>query len=59
MFKNTVLKYFQHNAGSYKLDKPIVVGEFASESSQGESVEQLYEYVYSNGFIVSNFKQKI
>jgi len=30
-----------------------VIGEFASESSQGESVEQLYEYAYNNGYVVS------
>jgi len=35
------------------LDKPLVIGEFASESSEGESVEELYEYAYTNGYSVS------
>ena len=44
--------YFQHQAASYNLDKPLVIGEFASESSEGESIEELYEYAYTNGYSV-------
>ncbi|KAK2723828.1 mannan endo-1,4-beta-mannosidase-like [Artemia franciscana] len=41
---------FKHPASSYNLGKPIVIGEFASSCSEGESIEQLMEHAYSNGY---------
>lgn len=41
---------FKVSAGSYGLDKPLVIGEYASVCAGGESIQQLYQYAYNNGY---------
>lgn len=41
---------FKVDAGAYNLDKPLVIGEFASVCSQGETPEQLFRYAYDKGY---------
>lgn len=38
------------SASSYQLDKPLVIGEFASVCAQNEGIENLYRYSYNNGY---------
>lgn len=40
------------NAASYGLDKPLVIGEFASICAQNEGVENLFNYAYNQGYQV-------
>ena len=42
----------QVSAASYKLDKPLVVGEFAFVCAEKETIQQLYQYAYNNGYAV-------
>ncbi|CAL8118342.1 unnamed protein product [Orchesella dallaii] len=41
---------FRVTAGSYNLDKPVVIGEFAQVCAAGESVEALWNYAYNEGY---------
>jgi mannan endo-1,4-beta-mannosidase len=41
---------FNHNAADYNLDKPLIIGEFASVCAENEGIERLFEHAYSNGF---------
>jgi len=41
---------FKVSRDDYKLDKPVVVGEFSDSAGGGMSASQLYTYVYSHGF---------
>ena len=40
------------SASAYALDKPVVIGEFSAECSAKETIEQLYDHAYTNGFQV-------
>ncbi len=42
----------QVSASTYGVDKPIVIGEFAAECSEGNSIQQLFEHAYKNGYAV-------
>lgn len=42
----------QVTASSYQLDKPLVIGEFASVCGGGEDVPTLFQYSYDNGYQV-------
>ena len=42
----------QVSAASYRLDKPLVVGEFAFVCAEKETIQQLYQYAYNNGYAV-------
>ena len=41
---------FRHNANDYNLDKPLIIGEFASVCAQGEGIEGLFAYAYNNAY---------
>jgi len=41
---------FKINAQAFNLNKPLVIGEFASVCSAGESIEALYDYAYNQGY---------
>ena len=41
---------FKHKASDYKLDKPIVVGEFATSCSESNSSVHNYKYLYDSGY---------
>ncbi|XP_069195560.1 mannan endo-1,4-beta-mannosidase [Procambarus clarkii] len=41
---------FTVSASNYNLDKPIVIGEFASVCAAGTSLPDLYEYAYTHGY---------
>ncbi|XP_066965191.1 mannan endo-1,4-beta-mannosidase-like [Macrobrachium rosenbergii] len=38
------------NADNYNLDKPLVIGEYASVCAAGTSLRDLYEYAYTHGY---------
>ena len=40
----------QVNAAAYGLSKPVVIGEYASICAAGESIQQLYQYAYDQGY---------
>lgn len=41
---------FKVPAKDYNLNKPVVIGEFASVCAEGESVEDLWNWAYNQGF---------
>jgi mannan endo-1,4-beta-mannosidase len=41
---------FRIAASDYRLDKPLIIGEFASSCSAGESIEALFDHAYNNGY---------
>ncbi|CAG7726076.1 unnamed protein product [Allacma fusca] len=41
---------FKVDASQYGLDKPLIIGEFASVCSQGESIEALFDHAYNRGY---------
>nr|XP_053640001.1 mannan endo-1,4-beta-mannosidase-like [Cherax quadricarinatus] len=41
---------FTVSASDYNLNKPIVIGEFASVCAAGTSLPDLYEYAYTHGY---------
>jgi mannan endo-1,4-beta-mannosidase len=41
---------FTVDAPGYQLDKPLVIGECASSCSEGETIEQMYQYAYDKGY---------
>lgn len=41
---------FKESAANYQLDKPLVIGEFSKECSEGESVEHLWNHGYDQGY---------
>jgi mannan endo-1,4-beta-mannosidase len=43
---------FKVTATSYKLDKPLVIGEFATVCGGPESSPTLFQYSYDNGYQV-------
>jgi hypothetical protein len=42
----------QVSASSYGLNKPLVIGEFASVCAQNEGIQNLFQYGYTNGYQV-------
>ncbi|ESO83347.1 hypothetical protein LOTGIDRAFT_204833 [Lottia gigantea] len=44
------LSPFKHSASEYKLDKPLVIGEFSAKASEGMSSTQMYHYSYNHGY---------
>ena len=50
---------FQVQSSAYGLNKPLVIGEFASVCSAGESIQQLFEYGYNSGYQVISFESQI
>ena len=40
----------KNEAKNYKLDKPVVVGEYASKCSENNSIEQIYQHFYEKVF---------
>jgi len=51
--KKIINPILQNSFSSFKLSKPLVIGEFAAESSEHQSIESLMDYAYSNGYAVS------
>ena len=45
-------KSIQVSGSSYGLNKPLVVGEFASVCSQRDDIGNMFQYVYDNGYQV-------
>jgi Cellulase (glycosyl hydrolase family 5) len=41
---------FTHSASSWKLDKKLVMGEFAAQATDGVALNDLYTNLYSNGY---------
>ncbi|XP_046463076.1 mannan endo-1,4-beta-mannosidase-like [Daphnia pulex] len=41
---------FKVSASSYGLNKPLVIGEFASVCSQNSDIGNMFQYVYDNGY---------
>eukprot|EP01125_Pyxidicula_operculata_P007570 TRINITY_DN256_c0_g1_i1.p1 TRINITY_DN256_c0_g1~~TRINITY_DN256_c0_g1_i1.p1 ORF type:complete len:372 (+),score=73.96 TRINITY_DN256_c0_g1_i1:18-1133(+) len=41
---------FKVTADDYKLDKPLVIGEFNDQDSGGMSAPSMYQYVYNNNY---------
>ncbi|XP_046463075.1 mannan endo-1,4-beta-mannosidase-like [Daphnia pulex] len=41
---------FKVSASSYGLNKPLVIGEFASVCAQNEGIQNLFQYGYTNGY---------
>eukprot|EP01095_Lingulamoeba_sp_RSL-Kostka_P008491 TRINITY_DN2862_c2_g1_i1.p2 TRINITY_DN2862_c2_g1~~TRINITY_DN2862_c2_g1_i1.p2 ORF type:complete len:355 (+),score=104.36 TRINITY_DN2862_c2_g1_i1:79-1065(+) len=41
---------FLNTYSDYDLDKPLIVGEFSQDEGAGRSIEELYQYVYCNGY---------
>jgi len=41
---------FKHRASDYNLDKPIIVGEFATSCSESKDSVNNYKYLYDNGY---------
>jgi hypothetical protein len=41
---------FTHNAASWKLDKKLVMGEFAAQATEGVAQNDLYTSLYSGGY---------
>jgi hypothetical protein len=39
-----------HNAASWKLDKPLVMGEFAAQATEGVAQNDLYTNLYTAGY---------
>ena len=48
----------QKRGTDYGLDKPLVIGEFASVCAEGRSIQTLYNYGYSNGYQVGTLLKK-
>jgi hypothetical protein len=48
----TWITLYQVSASSYGLNKPLVVGEFASVCSQNSDIGNMFQYVYDNGYQV-------
>lgn len=46
------ISYIKVTGSSYGLDKPLVVGEFASVCSEGDDIGNMFQYVYDNGYQV-------
>ncbi len=42
----------QVSGTSYGLDKPLVIGEFASVCAQNEGIQNLFQYAYDSGYQV-------
>ena len=42
----------QVSSSSYGLNKPLVIGEFASVCAQNEGIQNLFQYAYNNGYQV-------
>jgi len=40
------------SASAYGLNKPLIIGEFSSVCSQGESIQQLFGHGYNSGYQV-------
>ena len=38
------------NAADFKLDKPLIIGEFSSDCSESKSGSTNYEHAYNGGF---------
>lgn len=47
------ISYIKVTGSSYGLDKPLVVGEFASVCSEGDDIGNMFQYVYDNGYQVN------
>jgi len=45
------------SASVYNLNKPLVIGEFASVCAQGESIQQLFGHAYNSGYQVNTLKK--
>ncbi|VDI55485.1 mannan endo-1,4-beta-mannosidase [Mytilus galloprovincialis] len=41
---------FQQSFSNFRLDKPMVIGEFNLELSAGMSIESMFEWAYTKGF---------
>ena len=41
---------FRHNATSYKLSKPLIIGEFSQSGGAGWTTQQQYTYLLQNGY---------
>lgn len=41
---------FKESAANYQLNKPLVIGEFSKNCSEGETVEQLWNHAYDQGY---------
>jgi len=41
---------FTHTAASWKLDKKLVMGEFAAQATEGVALNDLYTSIYSSGY---------
>ncbi|XP_046583775.1 mannan endo-1,4-beta-mannosidase-like [Haliotis rubra] len=44
------LSPFKHEKSDYKLNKPVIVGEFAARSGGGMAIEALFQYAYDHGY---------
>lgn len=52
VFLTWIITLNQVSASSYGLNKPLVIGEFASVCAQNEGIQNLFQYGYSNGYQV-------
>jgi len=50
--RNLIISFEQRTAASYGLDKPLVIGEFASVCAENKSIQTLFQYFYNNGYQV-------
>ncbi|XP_046352323.2 mannan endo-1,4-beta-mannosidase-like [Haliotis rufescens] len=44
------LSPFKHQKSDYKLNKPLMVGEFASKNGGGMAIESMFQYAYNHGY---------
>lgn len=47
---NSTSLFFQHAASAFRLDKPMVIGEFNQEHGGGKSSADLFDWAYTKGY---------